>query len=188
MTRVYATVLSRHHHLMRKSDGIYDPMEYENHPELYTSHFRTSVSLLPSLHCRPQLQHSLSKLAPAPVSHSEASFSISVISINELLVAVLVFCNDWHVAGFIEHCPCLTFSWLCKLNKPAWSKFSHITRPFKKVCCEKRNFIYRKNLPQWKSFTLLINLIFWKIHDTKLSLSTNFCHCQCPPKNVVNSF
>uniref|UniRef100_A0A673B008 Uncharacterized protein n=1 Tax=Sphaeramia orbicularis TaxID=375764 RepID=A0A673B008_9TELE len=44
MTKVYATVLSRHHHLVRKSDGIYDPMEYENHPELYTSHFRTSVA------------------------------------------------------------------------------------------------------------------------------------------------
>uniref|UniRef100_A0A672H556 Uncharacterized protein n=1 Tax=Salarias fasciatus TaxID=181472 RepID=A0A672H556_SALFA len=44
MTKVYATVLSRHHHLMRKSDGLYDPMEYENHPELYTSHFRTSVA------------------------------------------------------------------------------------------------------------------------------------------------
>ncbi|XP_041652112.1 alpha-aminoadipic semialdehyde synthase, mitochondrial isoform X1 [Cheilinus undulatus] len=44
MTKVYATVLSRHHHLMRKSDGVYDPMEYENHPELYTSHFRTSVA------------------------------------------------------------------------------------------------------------------------------------------------
>uniref|UniRef100_A0A3Q3EDK5 Aminoadipate-semialdehyde synthase n=1 Tax=Labrus bergylta TaxID=56723 RepID=A0A3Q3EDK5_9LABR len=44
MTKVYATVLSRHHHLMRKSDSIYDPLEYENHPELYTSHFRTSVA------------------------------------------------------------------------------------------------------------------------------------------------
>lgn len=44
LTKVYATVLSRHHHLMRKSDGIYDPMEYENHPEIYTSHFRTSVA------------------------------------------------------------------------------------------------------------------------------------------------
>lgn len=44
MTKVYATVLSRHHHLMRKSDGLYDPVEYENHPELYTSHFRTSVA------------------------------------------------------------------------------------------------------------------------------------------------
>nr|XP_043891753.1 alpha-aminoadipic semialdehyde synthase, mitochondrial isoform X1 [Solea senegalensis]XP_043891754.1 alpha-aminoadipic semialdehyde synthase, mitochondrial isoform X1 [Solea senegalensis]XP_043891755.1 alpha-aminoadipic semialdehyde synthase, mitochondrial isoform X1 [Solea senegalensis] len=44
VNRVYATVLSRHHHLMRKSDGIYDPIEYENHPELYTSHFRTSVA------------------------------------------------------------------------------------------------------------------------------------------------
>lgn len=37
-------MLSRHHHLVRKSDGIYDPMEYEDHPERYTSHFRTSVS------------------------------------------------------------------------------------------------------------------------------------------------
>ena len=44
MTKVYATVLSRHHHLVRKTDGEYDPLEYENHPELYTSHFRTSVS------------------------------------------------------------------------------------------------------------------------------------------------
>uniref|UniRef100_A0AAV2KPY1 Alpha-aminoadipic semialdehyde synthase, mitochondrial n=1 Tax=Knipowitschia caucasica TaxID=637954 RepID=A0AAV2KPY1_KNICA len=44
LTKVYATVLSRHHHLVRKSDGIYDPLEYENHPELYTSHFRTSVA------------------------------------------------------------------------------------------------------------------------------------------------
>uniref|UniRef100_A0A671V223 Aminoadipate-semialdehyde synthase n=1 Tax=Sparus aurata TaxID=8175 RepID=A0A671V223_SPAAU len=44
LSKVYATVLSRHHHLMRKSDGMYDPMEYENHPELYTSHFRTSVA------------------------------------------------------------------------------------------------------------------------------------------------
>lgn len=47
LTKVYATVLSRHHHLVRKSDSIYDPMEYENHPELYTSHFRTSVSPWP---------------------------------------------------------------------------------------------------------------------------------------------
>ncbi|XP_030622605.1 alpha-aminoadipic semialdehyde synthase, mitochondrial [Chanos chanos] len=44
MSKVYGTVLSRHHHLVRKSDGLYDPLEYENHPELYTSHFRTSVA------------------------------------------------------------------------------------------------------------------------------------------------
>lgn len=44
LTKVYATVLSRHHHLIRKSDSIYDPLEYETHPQLYTSHFRTSVS------------------------------------------------------------------------------------------------------------------------------------------------
>lgn len=44
MSKVYATVISRHHHLMRKSDGLYDPLEYEHHPELYTSHFRKTVS------------------------------------------------------------------------------------------------------------------------------------------------
>ncbi|KAJ8261843.1 hypothetical protein GJAV_G00159090 [Gymnothorax javanicus] len=43
-TKVYATVLSRHHHLVRKSDGLYDPLEYEHHPELYTSHFRKSIA------------------------------------------------------------------------------------------------------------------------------------------------
>ncbi|KAF3706121.1 Alpha-aminoadipic semialdehyde synthase, mitochondrial LKR/SDH Lysine ketoglutarate reductase [Channa argus] len=44
VTRVYATVLSRHHHLVRKSGSTYDPTEYEVHPELYTSQFRTSVA------------------------------------------------------------------------------------------------------------------------------------------------
>lgn len=44
MSKVYATVLSRHHHLIRKSDGMYDPLEYEHHPERYTSHFRVSVA------------------------------------------------------------------------------------------------------------------------------------------------
>lgn len=44
MSKVYATVISRHHHLMRKSDGVYDPLEYEHHPELYTSNFRKAVS------------------------------------------------------------------------------------------------------------------------------------------------
>uniref|UniRef100_A0A672RM51 Alpha-aminoadipic semialdehyde synthase, mitochondrial n=1 Tax=Sinocyclocheilus grahami TaxID=75366 RepID=A0A672RM51_SINGR len=44
MTKVYGTVISRHHHLIRKSDRLYDPLEYEIHPELYTSHFRETVS------------------------------------------------------------------------------------------------------------------------------------------------
>ncbi|XP_053334917.1 alpha-aminoadipic semialdehyde synthase, mitochondrial [Clarias gariepinus] len=44
LTKVYGTVISRHHHLVRKSDGVYDPFEYEHHPERYTSHFRTSVA------------------------------------------------------------------------------------------------------------------------------------------------
>uniref|UniRef100_A0A673GTA3 Alpha-aminoadipic semialdehyde synthase, mitochondrial-like n=1 Tax=Sinocyclocheilus rhinocerous TaxID=307959 RepID=A0A673GTA3_9TELE len=44
MTKVYGTVISRHHHLIRKSDRLYDPLEYENHPELYTSHFRETMA------------------------------------------------------------------------------------------------------------------------------------------------
>nr|XP_056702670.1 alpha-aminoadipic semialdehyde synthase, mitochondrial [Euleptes europaea] len=42
--KVYGTVLSRHHHLVRKSDGVYDPVEYDKHPELYTSNFNTDIA------------------------------------------------------------------------------------------------------------------------------------------------
>uniref|UniRef100_A0ACB8FPD7 Uncharacterized protein n=1 Tax=Sphaerodactylus townsendi TaxID=933632 RepID=A0ACB8FPD7_9SAUR len=45
LRKVYGTVLSRHHHLVRKSDGVYDPVEYDKHPELYTSNFNTEVSI-----------------------------------------------------------------------------------------------------------------------------------------------
>ncbi|XP_067091599.1 alpha-aminoadipic semialdehyde synthase, mitochondrial isoform X1 [Osmerus mordax] len=67
MSRVYATVLSRHHHLMRKSDGVYDPLEYEAHPELYTSHFRTSVApyttcLINGIYWDPQTPRLLRRL------------------------------------------------------------------------------------------------------------------------------
>ncbi|XP_022066877.1 alpha-aminoadipic semialdehyde synthase, mitochondrial [Acanthochromis polyacanthus] len=67
MTKMYATVLSRHHHLVRKSDGIYDPMEFENHPELYTSHFRTSVApyttcLINGIYWDPQTPRLLRRL------------------------------------------------------------------------------------------------------------------------------
>uniref|UniRef100_A0A8B9HIP4 Aminoadipate-semialdehyde synthase n=1 Tax=Astyanax mexicanus TaxID=7994 RepID=A0A8B9HIP4_ASTMX len=43
-TKVYGTVISRRHHLIRKSDGLYDPFEYEHHPERYTSHFRSTIA------------------------------------------------------------------------------------------------------------------------------------------------
>ncbi|CAL8360409.1 unnamed protein product [Lota lota] len=67
MTKVYATVLSRHHHLMRKTDGVYDPLEYEYHPELYTSHFRTSVApyttcLINGIYWDPQTPRLLRRL------------------------------------------------------------------------------------------------------------------------------
>ncbi|XP_063783261.1 alpha-aminoadipic semialdehyde synthase, mitochondrial [Pseudophryne corroboree] len=44
LRKVYATVLSRHHHLVRKTDGVYDPLEYEKNPELYTSRFNTDIA------------------------------------------------------------------------------------------------------------------------------------------------
>lgn len=86
LSKVYATVLSRHHHLMRKSDGMYDPMEYENHPELYTSHFRTSVSPPPPSTSSSTPSVTTLLIQPAPVSHSEASSSISVSGTRQLLV------------------------------------------------------------------------------------------------------
>ncbi|KAL8221233.1 UNVERIFIED_CONTAM: hypothetical protein K2H54_061835, partial [Gekko kuhli] len=45
LRKVYGTVLSRHHHLIRKSNGVYDPVEYDKHPERYTSRFNTDVSI-----------------------------------------------------------------------------------------------------------------------------------------------
>uniref|UniRef100_A0A8C6H1G3 Saccharopine dehydrogenase (NAD(+), L-glutamate-forming) n=1 Tax=Mus spicilegus TaxID=10103 RepID=A0A8C6H1G3_MUSSI len=45
LRKVYGTVLSRHHHLVRKTDGVYDPVEYEKYPERYTSRFNTDVSI-----------------------------------------------------------------------------------------------------------------------------------------------
>ncbi|XP_061496112.1 alpha-aminoadipic semialdehyde synthase, mitochondrial isoform X1 [Rhineura floridana] len=44
LRKVYGTVLSRHHHLVRKTDGVYDPVEYDKHPELYTSRFNTDIA------------------------------------------------------------------------------------------------------------------------------------------------
>ncbi|MEJ1280874.1 aminoadipate-semialdehyde synthase [Cricetulus griseus] len=45
LRKVYGTVLSRHHHLVRKTDGVYDPVEYEKYPERYISRFNTDVFL-----------------------------------------------------------------------------------------------------------------------------------------------
>ncbi|NXP10636.1 AASS protein, partial [Thinocorus orbignyianus] len=44
LRKVYGTVLSRHHHLVRKRDGQYDPADYDKHPELYTSRFNTDIA------------------------------------------------------------------------------------------------------------------------------------------------
>ncbi|XP_051007819.1 alpha-aminoadipic semialdehyde synthase, mitochondrial isoform X2 [Acomys russatus] len=44
LRKVYGTVLSRHHHLVRKTDGLYDPAEYEKYPERYTSRFNTDIA------------------------------------------------------------------------------------------------------------------------------------------------
>ncbi|NWV20991.1 AASS protein, partial [Origma solitaria] len=44
LRKVYGTVLSRHHHLVRKHDGQYDPVDYDKHPENYTSRFPIDVA------------------------------------------------------------------------------------------------------------------------------------------------
>ncbi|KAJ7426189.1 Alpha-aminoadipic semialdehyde synthase, mitochondrial [Willisornis vidua] len=44
LRKVYGTVLSRHHHLVRKCDGIYDPVDYDKHPENYISRFHIDVA------------------------------------------------------------------------------------------------------------------------------------------------
>ncbi|XP_004856503.1 alpha-aminoadipic semialdehyde synthase, mitochondrial isoform X2 [Heterocephalus glaber] len=44
LRKVYGTVLSRHHHLVRKTDGVYDPVEYDKHPERYVSRFNSNIA------------------------------------------------------------------------------------------------------------------------------------------------
>ncbi|XP_019605616.2 alpha-aminoadipic semialdehyde synthase, mitochondrial isoform X5 [Rhinolophus sinicus] len=44
LRKVYGTVLSRHHHLVRKTDGIYDPVDYDKYPEHYISRFNTDIA------------------------------------------------------------------------------------------------------------------------------------------------
>ncbi|XP_026931156.2 alpha-aminoadipic semialdehyde synthase, mitochondrial isoform X3 [Acinonyx jubatus] len=44
LRKVYGTVLSRHHHLVRKTDGVYDPVEYDKYPERYISRFNTDIA------------------------------------------------------------------------------------------------------------------------------------------------
>ncbi|RLW06379.1 hypothetical protein DV515_00004391, partial [Chloebia gouldiae] len=44
LRKVYGTVLSRHHHLIRKYDGLYDPVDYDKHPEDYISRFHIDIA------------------------------------------------------------------------------------------------------------------------------------------------
>uniref|UniRef100_A0A8C3VBF9 Alpha-aminoadipic semialdehyde synthase, mitochondrial n=1 Tax=Catharus ustulatus TaxID=91951 RepID=A0A8C3VBF9_CATUS len=44
LRKVYGTVLSRHHHLVRKRDGQYDPVDYDKHPENYISRFHIDIA------------------------------------------------------------------------------------------------------------------------------------------------
>ncbi|XP_005039340.1 PREDICTED: alpha-aminoadipic semialdehyde synthase, mitochondrial [Ficedula albicollis] len=44
LRKVYGTVLSRHHHLVRKRDGQYDPADYDKHPENYISRFHIDIA------------------------------------------------------------------------------------------------------------------------------------------------
>uniref|UniRef100_A0A4W4GQK0 Alpha-aminoadipic semialdehyde synthase, mitochondrial n=1 Tax=Electrophorus electricus TaxID=8005 RepID=A0A4W4GQK0_ELEEL len=68
LSKVYGTVISRHHHLVRKSDGLYDPLEYEHHPERYTSHFRSSYSTYEECKFGKLNNHSFNKFSICDIS------------------------------------------------------------------------------------------------------------------------
>ena len=141
LAKVYATVLSRHHHLVRKSDGIYDPMEYENHPELYTSHFRTSVSL--PLSSTPSVTTLLTPAAP--VSHSEASSSISVVGARQLLVG-----GTWqrqHSGRPVKLCRLSSQSDSNDLKENETSVILHVTEN-------------RSNMLMWKKKVFWLKIIY----------------------------
>ncbi|KAE8296677.1 Alpha-aminoadipic semialdehyde synthase, mitochondrial LKR/SDH Lysine ketoglutarate reductase [Larimichthys crocea] len=113
MTRVYATVLSRHHHLMRKSDGIYDPMEYENHPELYTSHFRTSVApyttcLINGIYWDPHtprlLRRADAQMLMKPPKVARAATEGSPVLPHKLLAICDISADTGGSIGFMNEC------------------------------------------------------------------------------------
>uniref|UniRef100_A0A3B4XXW4 Alpha-aminoadipic semialdehyde synthase, mitochondrial n=1 Tax=Seriola lalandi dorsalis TaxID=1841481 RepID=A0A3B4XXW4_SERLL len=98
MTKVYATVLSRHHHLMRKSDGIYDPMEYEIHPELYTSHFRTSVApyttcLINGIYWDPHTPRLLRRMDAQRLMRPPKTLSVAIGGSPQLPHKLLAICD-----------------------------------------------------------------------------------------------
>ncbi len=51
--RIYATVVRRRHHLVRRSDNGFDPEEYTQHPERYASTFSVKVCLITILPILP---------------------------------------------------------------------------------------------------------------------------------------
>ncbi|CAB1414611.1 unnamed protein product [Pleuronectes platessa] len=108
MSRVYATVLSRHHHLMRKSDGIYDPLEYEIHPELYTSHFRTSVApyttcLINGIYWDPHTPRLLRRLDAQKLMRAPKTLSAAIGGSPRLPHKLLAICDiSADLGGSIE--------------------------------------------------------------------------------------
>ncbi|XP_032076396.1 alpha-aminoadipic semialdehyde synthase, mitochondrial isoform X2 [Thamnophis elegans] len=106
LKKVYGTVLSRHHHLVRKTDGAYDPVEYDKHPELYTSRFNNDIApyatcvingiyweqKTPRLLNRQDAQKLLTPLQPSPAAtegcpelpHNVEGLGILMCSIDNL--------------------------------------------------------------------------------------------------------
>uniref|UniRef100_A0A670YAZ8 Alpha-aminoadipic semialdehyde synthase, mitochondrial n=1 Tax=Pseudonaja textilis TaxID=8673 RepID=A0A670YAZ8_PSETE len=106
LRKVYGTVLSRHQHLVRKTDGVYDPVEYDKHPELYTSRFNNDIAPYatcvingiyweqntPRLLSRQDAQKLLTPLQPSPAAtegcpelpHNVEGLGILMCSIDNL--------------------------------------------------------------------------------------------------------
>ncbi|XP_007246636.3 alpha-aminoadipic semialdehyde synthase, mitochondrial isoform X2 [Astyanax mexicanus] len=97
-TKVYGTVISRRHHLIRKSDGLYDPFEYEHHPERYTSHFRSTIApyttcLINGIYWDPHTPRLLRRLDAQKLMKPSKLPSYSIEGCPELPHKFLAICD-----------------------------------------------------------------------------------------------
>uniref|UniRef100_A0A8B9HP56 Aminoadipate-semialdehyde synthase n=1 Tax=Astyanax mexicanus TaxID=7994 RepID=A0A8B9HP56_ASTMX len=97
-TKVYGTVISRRHHLIRKSDGLYDPFEYEHHPERYTSHFRSTIApyttcLINGIYWDPHTPRLLRRLDAQKLMKPSKLSSYSIEGCPELPHKFLAICD-----------------------------------------------------------------------------------------------
>ncbi|XP_048404950.1 alpha-aminoadipic semialdehyde synthase, mitochondrial isoform X1 [Stegostoma tigrinum] len=96
--KVYCTVLSRHHHVVRKSDGKYDPVEYQHRPQLYTSRFSVDIApyttcLVNGIYWDPDTPRLLTRLDASNLLASAKDFDPASDGCPELPHRFLAICD-----------------------------------------------------------------------------------------------